>query len=180
MKNLYQTFILLLCAWPGAGAAQAASSGLVLAWGYNYNGQTNVPVAARSGVTAIAAGFYHNVALKSNGSVLAWGDSHNFYGLTNVPVAARSGVTAIAAGGLHTVALLGTAPPLPLLTIIRSGASVILTWRTNAAAFTLQSTTSLFPTAWTPVVHAAVTNAGQISATVPTTVGRMFFRLKSQ
>ena len=58
---------------------------------------------AQSGVTAIAAGDYHTVALKSDGTVVAWGD--NGYGQTTVPVAAQSGVTAIAAGGYHTVAL---------------------------------------------------------------------------
>jgi hypothetical protein len=57
MKKTYfvRTLILLLYAWPGAGVAQAASSGSVLAWGYNDYGQTNVPLAAQSGVTAIAA-----------------------------------------------------------------------------------------------------------------------------
>jgi hypothetical protein len=140
--NLVRTIILagslLLCAWPGAGTAQAQSPGSVVAWGDNSSGQTTVPVAAQSGVTAIAA------------------------------------------GGVHTVAVLGTALPLPpRLTIIRSGASVILTWPINAAGFTLQSTTNLFPTAWSPVAQPAVTNAGQISVTVPTTVGRKFFRLKS-
>jgi len=43
----------------------------------------------------------------------------------------------------------------------------------------LQSSTNLFPTAWSPVAQVAVTNAGQISVTIPTTVGRKFFRLKS-
>ena len=150
MKNLYLTLLLVLCAWPGAGTAQAASSGLVLAWGageynatnYPNAGQSVVPVAAQSGVTAIAAGGFHTVALKTNGSVVAWGN--NDYGQTNVPVAAQSGVTAIAAGGYHSVALLGTAPPpLPQLTITRSGANVILTWPTNAAGFTLQSAPAL-------------------------------------
>ena len=43
------------------------------------------------------------MALKNDGSVVAWGD--NDYGQTTVPVAAQSGVTAIAAGDCHTVAL---------------------------------------------------------------------------
>ena len=49
-------------------------------------GQATVPFAAQSGVTAIAAAYGHTVALKSNGSVVAWG--WNYYGQTTVPVAA--------------------------------------------------------------------------------------------
>ena len=61
------------------------------------------PLEAQSGVTAIAAGDAHIVALKNDGSVVAWG--RGFDRQTTVPVAAQSGVTAIAAGGAHTVAL---------------------------------------------------------------------------
>ena len=83
--------------------------GTVVAWGagglgqsgHPHYGQTTVP-AGLSGVVAIAAGDYHTVALKSNGTVVAWGD--NYYGQRTVP-AGLSGVTAIAAGGHHTVAL---------------------------------------------------------------------------
>src|SRR6185503_45535 len=71
--------------------------------GRNDSGQTTVPVAAQSGVTAVAAGWRHAVALKADGTVVAWG--RNDLGQTTVPVAAQSGVTAIAAGWDHTVAL---------------------------------------------------------------------------
>jgi len=74
----------------------------VVAW--NAEGQTTVPVAAQSGVTAIAAGGYHTVALKSDGSVVEWG-------ATGPVPAGLSGVTAIAAGADHTVALIGTGFP---------------------------------------------------------------------
>ena len=50
----------------------------------------------------IAAGGYHTVALKQDGTVVAWGDNGN--GQTTVP-AGLSGVVAIAAGQAHTVAL---------------------------------------------------------------------------
>ena len=69
----------------------------VVAWGRNDYGQTTVP-AGLSGVTAIAAGYSHTVALKIDGTVVAWGSQ------TTVP-AGLSGVTAIAAGAGHTVAL---------------------------------------------------------------------------
>ena len=73
----------------------------------------------------------------------------------------------------------------PELKINRYAANVILTWPTNFAGFdytgfTLQSTTNLFPAAWSPIAQSAVTNAGQISVTVPTTAGQKFFRLESQ
>ena len=44
----------------------------VAAWGNNDSGQTTVP-AGLSNVVAIAAGYYHSLALTSNGSVVAWG-----------------------------------------------------------------------------------------------------------
>ena len=62
-----------------------------------------MPAGAQSGVTAITAGANFTVALKSDGSVIAWGD--NEYGQTTVPAGAQSGVTAIAAGAYHTLAL---------------------------------------------------------------------------
>lgn len=62
---------------------------------------TNVP-AGLSNVTAIAAGAGHALALKADGTVVAWGDDS--YGQTNVP-AGLSNVVAIAAGADHSLAL---------------------------------------------------------------------------
>jgi alpha-tubulin suppressor-like RCC1 family protein len=103
------------------------SNGTVMAWGDDEVGQlgdgTNetvsaVPVAVSglSGVTAIAAGANHSLALLSNGTVMAWGENEaGQLGTGNlqesdVPVAVKglSGVTAIAAGGNHSLALLKT------------------------------------------------------------------------
>lgn len=117
----------------------SCSDGTVVAWGYNYYGQLGnntpfsyyVPVAVNTAsgvsalygktVVALAAGFYHTLALCSDGSMASWGC--NLYGglgdntTTNrkVPVAvnAASGVSslygksivAIAAGGYHDLAL---------------------------------------------------------------------------
>jgi len=55
-----------------------------------------------TGVTAIAGGYAHTIALK-DGAVLAWG--RNSEGQCNIPAAAKSGVTAIAGGAIHTIAL---------------------------------------------------------------------------
>jgi alpha-tubulin suppressor-like RCC1 family protein len=62
---------------------------------------------------AIAAGDYHALALRSNGSVLAWGQndagqlaaSSITGSLVPIPVSGLGGVTAIAAGTFHSIAL---------------------------------------------------------------------------
>ena len=109
------------------------ADGTVAAWGNNSNGQlgnnsttnSNVPVAVNTSgvlagktVVAVAAGWYHSMALCSDGTVAAWGG--NFFGqfgnnsVTDslVPVAAGTGgalsgktVVAIAAGEGHSLAL---------------------------------------------------------------------------
>ena len=94
----------LLAVWAGplaAPAAAAVPSGVVVAWGDDESGQTDVP-AGLSGVTTIAAGGDHSLALKSDGTVVAWG--LNDHGQSTVP-AGLSGVTAIAAGPGHSLAL---------------------------------------------------------------------------
>ncbi len=74
----------------GAQSAPAAGRGQVGAWGYNQYGQvgdgsttdqlTPVRVHGSHGVGAIAidAGEDHSLALKSDGTVWAWG--HDYYG----------------------------------------------------------------------------------------------------
>ena len=58
--------------------------------------------AGLSGVTAIAAGGTFSLALKSNGTVVAWGV--NTSGQTNVPPSLTN-VIAIAGGEAHSLAL---------------------------------------------------------------------------
>ncbi|MFL6100526.1 MAG: MBG domain-containing protein [Actinomycetales bacterium] len=66
-------------------------------------GISTIPAAAKAGVIAIDSGTGHALALKDDGSVVAWG--YNNAGQATVPDAAKSFVTAIAAGGNHSLAL---------------------------------------------------------------------------
>lgn len=102
------------------------ANGSVVGWGYNGNGQLGdgsalgttraypgIVTGMSSGVTDLAAGDFHNTAVKSDGTVWAWG--YNGYGQlgnnatvdqgTPVQVATLTSVTATAAGYDHTLAL---------------------------------------------------------------------------
>jgi formylglycine-generating enzyme required for sulfatase activity len=77
------------------------SDGTVAAWGWNNEGQTNIPVTLNN-VVAIAAGYGHGLALKSDSMVAAWGSDNE--GQATVPVG-LSNVISIAAGLHHSLAL---------------------------------------------------------------------------
>lgn len=89
--------------------ARAATT-ITLAWGCG--GSVAGPCAVPGGLTdsiALAAGGDHGLAVKADGTVVAWGCAFN-YGQCNVPgglagVTAVAGVTAIAAGDFHSLAL---------------------------------------------------------------------------
>jgi len=74
-----------------------------------------VAVSGLTGVTAISAGGSHNLALLSNGTVMAWGDNAvgqlvngtvNNGELTPVAVSGLSGVIAIGTGASHSLAVI--------------------------------------------------------------------------
>jgi hypothetical protein len=65
-----------------------------VAWGDNARGQTAVPVGL-SGVIVITAGHWHNLTIKSDGTVVLWGDTTH---CNNVP-SGLAGVSGVAGGG---------------------------------------------------------------------------------
>jgi hypothetical protein len=189
---------VLLCVWPRASVAQAAVAGSVVGWGDNdFSGNTDgnkdVPLAAQSGVTAIAAGYRHTVALKNDGTVVAWG--WDCYGqvtgtaTTEDPSPAVAspvtlggqvlrGVTAIAVGPDHTVALIGGVELLPSLKARPTGNELILSWPTNAPGFTLQSTLDLTPPVrWLDFTGVPAVVAAHFTLT-NTITGTQFYRLR--
>ncbi len=76
-------------------------SGTVFAWGDNDEGETDVPPGLDN-VIALAAGWYHSLAVTGDGRVVAWGSTAR--DLTAVPPG-LAGVTAVAAGQYHSLAL---------------------------------------------------------------------------
>ena len=83
--------------------------GTVVCWGLNNYRQTNTPLGLTNVVT-IAAGLYHTLALREDGTLVAWGAGTNtyvsnpHYGQSMVPLDV-SNVVAIAAGDYHSLAL---------------------------------------------------------------------------
>ncbi|MFI4990412.1 MAG: IPT/TIG domain-containing protein [Solirubrobacterales bacterium] len=155
--------------------------GEVMAWGANSNGQlgngsqaaaSNMPTAVGGlgGVTAIAAGARHNLALLSGGSVEAWGynpdgqlgDGSNLNSPVAVAIAGLGGVVKIAGGGWHSLSM---GAPVATVTGIspasgphQGGTSVAITGlnfaeatsvhfgSSAASAFTVNSPTSITAT----------------------------------
>src|SRR5207247_2498452 len=77
----------------------------------NSHHQTDVP-AGLSNVVALSCGGTHTLALKSDGTVVAWGD--NSSGQCNIPNGLTN-VIAIAGGGAHSLVVVSPSP-LPLFT----------------------------------------------------------------
>ena len=80
----------------------AVKDGRVWAWGTNDFGQTNVPVAAQSGVTKVSAGSSFSMALKSSGDIVVWGSPVLS---SNIPANAVIGVSGISADLWNALAL---------------------------------------------------------------------------
>lgn len=104
---------------PGTAAPGAESSGAepadrvppsalgvgssLVAWGSDQNGEGGLPGVTAEPAIQLAAGSYHSLAVRSDGTVAAWGWNGN--GQRAVPRAVQRAV-AVAGGGFHSLALL--------------------------------------------------------------------------
>src|SRR5215213_10032886 len=151
-SSLLVTFVAALLAAIGllmivVESTDAQTQGEVWAWGGNELGalgdgtntdsNTPVQVSDLSDVQAIAAGGFHSMALKNDGSVWAWGYPEN----SNIPVqvSGLSGVQAIAAGYVHSLAIGSfepdTTPPEVSSTIPENNATGVSTTAPITATF---------------------------------------------
>ena len=143
-----------------------------------------VPIAAKSGVIGIAAGSAHILALKADGTVVAWGAGatntgiYPDFGQSIVPVSKSSGVVAISAGGQHSVALLG----MPVVLHARpAGNDVILSWPVGSVGYKLQSLFTLTPPiVWIDSMNVPAVVGPQFMITNATSNSINLFRLSRQ
>ena len=109
----------------GSHTLAVKEDGSLWAWGYNNYGQIGdgtsgsdnnktTPVKIMDNVVQVAAGYYHTLAVKADGSLWAWG--YNLYGQLGdgtsgsanskaTPVKIMDNVSHVAAGGYHTLAV---------------------------------------------------------------------------
>jgi hypothetical protein len=104
IKQIRTARILLVMVGLGiAVSATTRSSATVVAWGDNTYGQSSSSQPKGVvGAKAVAAGYWHNLAVTAAGNVVAWGLDDS--GQTNVP-AGLSNIVAVAAGHDHSIAL---------------------------------------------------------------------------
>jgi alpha-tubulin suppressor-like RCC1 family protein len=105
-RSIRNVLVGLLSLAPLLVSARTASAqlapGTLEVWGTGNGSPDLTPPPGLGHVLSVAAGSGHIVALKDNGSVIAWGLNNR--GQATVP-AGLSGVTAVAAGWFHSLAL---------------------------------------------------------------------------
>jgi hypothetical protein len=140
--------------------------------------KTNVPPQLTNAVD-VAAGLDHCLALRDDGTVVAWGD--NTYGQTNLPMGLTN-VAAIAAGDNHSLALLGDGPLVlhaPLTNPIWStnGFSVSLPTQ-SGRVYVLEYKNSLTDSHWTALP--SVAGSGRMQSLIDSTsnASQRFYRVQ--
>ena len=89
-------------------ALGASPSSMIVPWGDDTWGQCTYgyPTNATN-IISVAAGVWHSIALKADGTVTTWGYPTNYWdGPNRVPTNITGGITAVSAGWIHNLALL--------------------------------------------------------------------------
>jgi hypothetical protein len=81
-------------------------------------------------------------------------------------------------GGFWSIISLVQTPGAPLLSVVLSGKSAIISWPETTGGFLLQDSQSLTSGTWFAAPGTQVTNSGTISVTVPAASGYNFYRLQ--
>lgn len=82
-------------------------------------------------------------------------------------------------GGFHSVAVAVQTPGAPLLKIVRSGGSFIVSWASDTAGFVLEEVGSLrAPANWQAVATPPVLVGQENQVTLPSQPGVRFYRLR--
>jgi len=183
--------VVAIAAGGGHGLALKTDS-TVIGWGYNHYGEaTGVPnpvspyastgqvmIAGQvlSNVVAIAAGFIHSLALKSDGTVVAWGWNTN--GEATVP-AGVSNVVAISAGYYQSLAIIAD---LKIDSIQSRLDGLALGFHTFAGRqYSVEFSPDLIPPNWLPLPSGNVLGNGQdvqVIDSSPANTATRFYRLK--
>src|SRR5579859_2078789 len=121
-KTLLKTALLILVLIVPRLCSQAQN---VVGWGNNSRGQITIPAEATN-VVAVAAGWYHSLALRADGTVITWGIA------TNVPANVTNAI-AIGAGANHSLALLSDGT-VSVWGDNSYGQANVPTWLTNVIA----------------------------------------------
>jgi hypothetical protein len=104
------------------------SDGTIFAFGWNYEGQCNVP-APNADFVAVAGGMYHSLGLKSDGTVVAWGD--NTWGQCDVPSPNKDFIAVASGGHRHSLGLRSYDTPVETsfyATLVHEDHAVLLRW----------------------------------------------------
>ena len=111
--------------------------------------------AGLTNVVAIAGGHSHSLALKSDGTVVAWGSTSS--GETLVPPG-LSNVTSIAAGGVESLAL---TPGLQFSSVALNGQTAVLRFHTFLGQqYWLQYSANLSAGSWLDLPGGAIVGNG--------------------
>jgi len=184
ISNKWSVRVLLIITVTASGLPRAVHAAPeVVEWGAYW--WDTVPSRLRtvpsslSNVVAIAAGGLYNLALTTEGRLVAWG---NYYdGTAYVPITVPSGlsnVVAIAAGYFHSVALLQQPTvPMPKLELSRGTSGLLLHTRGTPGISCQLLRASQLPGPWLPTEPVTFTNRMQWLRPPDASPSAQFFRL---